>query len=109
MMFQPGEKVRLIHDVGSSFYDWNEIYISGSKGSIAKILTPEEFLLLGHYELLYKLSEIIAEMKKGVRYPVKYEKIMPLPNNATQGFDMIDHRRVGGVDLIYASDLEKAE
>ena len=77
MIFQPGDKVRLTHDVGSSFYERKEIYISGTKGSIATILTPEEFFLFGGYEL-HDRSKIASEMKEGMRYPVRYEQMMPL-------------------------------
>jgi hypothetical protein len=48
-------------------------------------------------------------MKEGMRYPVRYEQIMPLVIDETLGFDIIDHRREGGVDLIYVYNLEKVE
>ncbi len=108
MQFQPGDKVRLTHDVGSSFYERNEIYISGIKGSIATILTPEEYFLFGGYEL-HDRSKIASEMKEGMRYPVRYEQVTPLLIDDTLGFDIIDHRSEGGVDLIYAYNLEKVE
>jgi len=108
MQFQPGDKVRLTHDVGSSFYERNEIYISGTKGSIATILTPEEFFLLDGSGFHVR-SEIAREMKEDMRYPVRYEQIMPLLIDETFGFDIINHRCEGGVDLIYAYNLEKVE
>jgi hypothetical protein len=35
--------------------------------------------------------------------------MMPLLIDDALGFDIIDHRREGGVDLIYAYNLEKVE
>jgi hypothetical protein len=109
MMFKPGDKVRLTHDVGSSYYERNEIYISGTKGSIAEILTPEEFLRFGNYRLTYNLAEVIRAMEEGKRYPVRYEKIMPISKGASYGFEIIDHTYEGAVDYIYAHNLEPIE
>ena len=96
------------HDVGSSFYERNEIYISGTKGSIARIITPEEFFLFSGYKHRER-SQIEREMEEGIRYPVQYENLMPISHHDTGNFDIIDHRREKGVDLIYAYDLEKVE
>ena len=108
-IFTPGDRVRLTHDVGSSYYDRNEIYISGTKGSLAVILTPEEFLLLDDNGSIYDLADVKEAMAGGVRYPVRYEKLMPISKAPHYGFEIIDHRRQAGTDYIYAVNLERME
>lgn len=108
MKLKPGDKVRLKNNVGSSFYDRREIYISGTKGSIAKIVTPNEFFL--HYGHKFGNRALIEQqMKRHTRYPVHYETLMPLSVDDPMGFEIIDQTQEGRYDLIYASDLEKVE
>jgi len=108
MKLKPGNKVRLKNNVGSSFYDRREIYISGTKGSIARVVTPNEFFLHNGYKFVNRVI-IEQQMEKHIRYPVQYETVMPLSVNDPMGFNIIDQCQEGCYDLIYAIDLEKVE
>jgi hypothetical protein len=52
MPFHSGDPVRLKFNVGSSFYDHNEVYITGTTGSIVTIINPQEFIRLSGYSLI---------------------------------------------------------
>ena len=108
--FQSGDKVRLTHDVGSSFYERNEIYITGTKGSIATVIISKEyFLLRGKLLSAPARSKVEESIEEGTMCPVRYERLVPLSVEDTLGFDIIDHCREGEVDLISIYNLEKVE
>jgi hypothetical protein len=111
IVFRPGDKVRLIHDVAIPFYDRNEIYITGTKGSIATVITSEEyFIWLGHGYSAYILSNIASQIKEGMKYPVRYEQMMPLSLiDDPLGSDIIYHGREGDIGLIGVNALERVE
>lgn len=110
-VFRPGDKVRLIHDVAIPFYDRNEIYITGTKGSVATVITSAEyFMWLGHGYSDYTLSLIRNDIKDGIKCPVRYEQMMPLLLiEEPLGSDIIYHGKEGDIDLIRVSALEKIE
>jgi hypothetical protein len=102
-----GDRVRLTDDVISSYYDRGEIYVEGTKGSIAIILSPEEFLLDDTYKQIYSHPEIMQFMLAGERYPIRYEKKAPMAMIPFSGFEIMDCSREGRVDLVSVHVLEK--
>ncbi len=111
MAFRPGDKARLKHDTAIPLIDRNEIHVTGTKGSIAVVITSEEYLMrLGHGYSDYTLSLIRNDIKDGVKHPVRYEQMMPLSLiDNPLGVDIIYHGREGDIDLISAHALEKVE
>lgn len=107
MYLKIGERVRLTNDVVSSFYDRGEIYVSGTKGSIAVILSPEEFLLHDPYKQMYNHAEIIRMLLEGKWYPIRYEQKAPLVMGSPGSFEVIDQCHAGGIDLVSVRLLEK--
>jgi hypothetical protein len=109
MYLKIGDRVRLIDDVVSSFYDREEIYVSGTKGSIAVILSPEQFLLCDPYKQIYDHAEILKMIVEMKWYPIRYEKIAPLLLTSSSSFEVIDQCREGSVGLVSVCILEKLD
>ena len=107
MHLKIGDKVRLIHDVVSEDFHRDEIYVSGTKGSIAVVLSQDEFLRHEPYQDMYTREEITEIMIEGQWYPIRYEAKAPLSMIKPSGFDMIDQCYVGSVALVSSRDLEK--
>ncbi len=107
MHLKIGDKVRLIKDVVSEDFHRDEIYVSGTKGSIAVVLSQDEFLLHEPYPDMYTREEITKIMIEGQWYPIRYETKAPLSMIKSSRFDVIDHCYVGSVVLVSAQDLEK--
>jgi hypothetical protein len=102
-----GNRVRLINDIISSDYHRDEIYVSGTKGSIAVVLSQDEFLSHEPYQEMYTREEITEIMIEGQWYPIRYETKAPLSMIKPSGFDVIDQCYVGSVALVSSRDLEK--
>jgi hypothetical protein len=109
MHLKIGDRVRLTHDVTSEYCDRGEIYIEGTKGSIAVILSPDEFLLDDTYEQIYSHAQITRFMIAGERYPIRYEKKAPMSMIPFSGFEIMDCCREGRVGLVSVHVLEKLE
>ena len=102
-----GDRVRLTNDVVSNDYHRDEIYVSGTKGSIGVVLSQDEFFLHGPYQDIYTREEITEIMIEGQWYPIRYETKAPLTMIKPSGFDVIDQCDVGSVALVPGRDLEK--
>ena len=109
MHLKIGDKVRLTDDVTSEYYDRGEIYVEGTKGSIAIILSPEEFLLDDTYKQIYSHAEITRGMLAGERYPIRYEKKAPMSMIPFSGIEIMDCCREGRVGLVPVYVLEKLQ
>ena len=107
MHLKIGDKVRLTNDVVSSDYHRDEIYVSGTKGSIAVVLSQDEFLLHELYQHMYTREEITRIMIEGQGYPIRYETKAPLSMIKPSDFEVIDQCYEGNVDLVSVRDLEK--
>lgn len=106
MHLKIGDNVRLINDVVSANYHTDEIYVSGTKGSIAVILSPDEFLLHQPYQQIYTCEQIIRIMIEGQWYPICYETKAPFSMIRLSGFEVIDQYYEGSVRLVSVRDLE---
>ena len=109
MHLKAGDRVRLTDDVISSYYDRGEIYIEETKGSIAVILSPDEFLLDETYKQIYSRAQITEFMLAGERYPIRCEKKAPMAMSRDSGFEIMDRSREGRVDLVSKHVLEKLQ
>lgn len=107
MHLKIGDRVRLINDVISSDYHRDEIYVSGTKDSIAVVLSQDEFLSLESYQDKYTREEFTEILIEGQWYPIRYESKAPLSMIKPSGFDVIDQCYVGRVVLASVRDLEK--
>ena len=101
--------MRLTEDVIGTDYHRYQHYVEGTKGSIAVILSPEEFLLDETYQRLYSRAEITGFMLAGERYPIRYETTAPLSDLLSGGFEIINYCRKGRVYLISVRVLEKLQ
>ena len=107
MHLKIGDRVRLINDVISSDYHRDDIYVSGTKGSIAVVLSQDEFLLHEPYPDMYTREEITEIMIEGRWYPIRFETKAPLSMIKSSGFNVIDQCYAGRVVLASVRDLEK--
>ena len=107
MHMKIGDKVRLTNDVLSDDYHRGEIYVSGTKGSIAVVLSPDEFFLYDPDQEIYTREELTEIMIDGQWYPIRYETKAPLSMIKPNGFDVIDHCYEGSVGLVSVNDLEQ--
>lgn len=107
MNLKIGNRVRLINDIISSDYHRGEIYISGTKGSIAVVISQDEFLNHEPYRDMYTREEITEIIAKKQWYPIRYETKAPLSMIKPSGFDVIDQCYVGNIILVSSRDLEK--
>lgn len=102
-----GNRVRLINDLISSDYHRDEIYLSGTKGSIAVVISQDEFLSHEPYQDMYTREEIAEIMAEKQWYPIRYETKASSSMIKPSGFDVIDQCYVGSVTLVSSRDLEK--
>jgi hypothetical protein len=107
MHLKIGDRVRLTEDMITDDFHRGEIYVSGTKDSIGVILSPDEFLLHEPYNEIYSHDKITKIMIQGEWYPVRYETIAPLKMIPLSGFEIVDHCRVGRVDLVPRRMMEK--
>ena len=107
MHLKIGDKVRLTEDIVSDNYSRDEIYVLGTKDSIAVVISQDEFLLHEPYQHIYTREQITRIMIEGQWYPIRYETKAPLSMIRPGGFDMIDQCYEGSVGLVSVRNLEK--
>jgi hypothetical protein len=83
--------------------------VSGTKGSIAVILSQDEFLSHEPYQDMYTREEITEIMINGQWYPIRYETKAPLSMIKPRHLEVMDHCYVGRVVLVSVRDLEKLD
>jgi hypothetical protein len=107
MHLKIGDRVRLTEDQMTDDLHKGLIYISGTKDSIAVIVSTQEVLLHDPDQEIDTHKEFLEEMTEEQWYPIRYVEIAPLKMIPYSGFEIVDHRRIGGIDLVPERMLEK--